>query len=114
MIKVRGYSARDSHSPLAPFNFERRDPGLWAKSNNAPERSSLVNLLLIRRICGPTHVFKTLSLVPILVSAHVHHPFGSTLPPSHRLLWLVLTAVVVTVEQRTGAGPLSQCRSLAS
>lgn len=27
MIKVRGYSARSSQSPLAPFNFERRDPG---------------------------------------------------------------------------------------
>jgi uncharacterized zinc-type alcohol dehydrogenase-like protein len=27
MIKARGYSARDSQSPLALFNFERRDPG---------------------------------------------------------------------------------------
>ena len=27
MIKVRGYAARDDHSPLAPFEFERRDPG---------------------------------------------------------------------------------------
>jgi alcohol dehydrogenase (NADP+) len=27
MIKVRGYSVRDSQSPLAPFDFERRDPG---------------------------------------------------------------------------------------
>ena len=27
MIKVRGYSARDAQSPLAPFDFERRDPG---------------------------------------------------------------------------------------
>jgi uncharacterized zinc-type alcohol dehydrogenase-like protein len=27
MIKVRGYAARDAHSPLTPFSFERRDPG---------------------------------------------------------------------------------------
>ncbi|MES1176189.1 MAG: NAD(P)-dependent alcohol dehydrogenase [Myxococcales bacterium] len=27
MIKVRGYAARDDHSPLGPFEFERRDPG---------------------------------------------------------------------------------------
>jgi uncharacterized zinc-type alcohol dehydrogenase-like protein len=27
MIKVRGYAARDDHSPLTPFDFERRDPG---------------------------------------------------------------------------------------
>ena len=26
MIKVRGYAARDDHSPLTPFEFERRDP----------------------------------------------------------------------------------------
>ncbi len=28
MFQVRGYAARDAHSPLAPFQFERRDPGL--------------------------------------------------------------------------------------
>jgi uncharacterized zinc-type alcohol dehydrogenase-like protein len=27
MIQVRGYAAHDAHSPLVPFNFERRDPG---------------------------------------------------------------------------------------
>ncbi len=27
MIKVRGYAARDDHSPLTPFEFERRNPG---------------------------------------------------------------------------------------
>ena len=27
MIPVRGYAAQSSKSPLAPFNFERRDPG---------------------------------------------------------------------------------------
>ena len=27
MIEVRGYSVRDSRSPLAPFVFERREPG---------------------------------------------------------------------------------------
>ena len=27
MIKVRGYAARDAHSPLAPFSIERRNPG---------------------------------------------------------------------------------------
>jgi alcohol dehydrogenase (NADP+) len=27
MIKVKGYAARDAHSPLSPFAFERRDPG---------------------------------------------------------------------------------------
>lgn len=27
MIKTRGYAAQDASSPLAPFDFERRDPG---------------------------------------------------------------------------------------
>src|SRR5215207_9489547 len=27
MIKVKGYAARDAHSPLTPFDFERREPG---------------------------------------------------------------------------------------
>lgn len=27
MFKVLGYAARDAHSPLTPFSFERRDPG---------------------------------------------------------------------------------------
>lgn len=27
MLKVRGYAAHDAHSPLVPFNFERREPG---------------------------------------------------------------------------------------
>lgn len=27
MIQVRGYAAHDAQSPLAPFSFERRDPG---------------------------------------------------------------------------------------
>src|SRR5690606_9835548 len=27
MIPVRAYAARDARSPLAPFEFERRDPG---------------------------------------------------------------------------------------
>jgi uncharacterized zinc-type alcohol dehydrogenase-like protein len=27
MIKVRGYAARDAHSPLTPFSLERRNPG---------------------------------------------------------------------------------------
>jgi alcohol dehydrogenase (NADP+) len=27
MIQVRGYAARDAHSPLTSFNFTRRDPG---------------------------------------------------------------------------------------
>jgi uncharacterized zinc-type alcohol dehydrogenase-like protein len=27
MFKVRGYAAHDAHSPLVPFDFERRDPG---------------------------------------------------------------------------------------
>jgi len=27
MIQVRGYAAHDAHSPLVPFNFERRVPG---------------------------------------------------------------------------------------
>jgi uncharacterized zinc-type alcohol dehydrogenase-like protein len=26
-MKVRGYAARDAHSPLTPFDFERREPG---------------------------------------------------------------------------------------
>jgi uncharacterized zinc-type alcohol dehydrogenase-like protein len=27
MFQVRGYAVHDSHSPLVPFNFQRRDPG---------------------------------------------------------------------------------------
>src|SRR5690242_10716489 len=27
MIKVQGFAARDAHSALAPFTFERREPG---------------------------------------------------------------------------------------
>jgi uncharacterized zinc-type alcohol dehydrogenase-like protein len=27
MIQVRGFAAHDAHSPLVPFNFERRNPG---------------------------------------------------------------------------------------
>jgi uncharacterized zinc-type alcohol dehydrogenase-like protein len=27
MIQIRGYAARDAHSPLTPFSFARRDPG---------------------------------------------------------------------------------------
>jgi uncharacterized zinc-type alcohol dehydrogenase-like protein len=28
MFQARGYAVHDQHSPLVPFNFERRDPGL--------------------------------------------------------------------------------------
>jgi len=52
---------------VAGAGFEPATFGLLAKRNSGPSGPQRSNLPLIRRICGPTHRFNALSLVPTLV-----------------------------------------------
>jgi hypothetical protein len=56
-------------APIKPAQigagFEPATFGLSAKRNSAPSGPHRSSLPLIRRICGPTHRFNALSLVPI-------------------------------------------------